>query len=105
MATIRKVPESPWAAMIGSAFYANSVRKASMAEICYPATKQPEAFMASDTCTSRNISAFRPERKSWFQTAMVAGHRGIEKIGGKPPISDLRSFRFRKIGDCQQPRS
>ena len=48
MATIRKVPESPWRAMIESAFYANSVRKASMAELYYHATKQPEVYMTSE---------------------------------------------------------
>jgi phosphoenolpyruvate carboxykinase (ATP) len=48
MATIRKVPELPWRAMIESAFYANSVRKASMAELYFHATRQPEVFMTSE---------------------------------------------------------
>ena len=48
MATIKSIPKTPWRAMIESAFYANSVRKVSMAELYYHATKQPEVFMTSE---------------------------------------------------------
>lgn len=42
MATIHRLPESPWRAMIESAFFANSVRKTTMAELYKLAQKQPE---------------------------------------------------------------
>lgn len=42
MATIHRLPESPWRAMIESAFFANSVRKTTMTELYKLAQKQPE---------------------------------------------------------------
>ena len=42
MASVNRLPRSPWRAMIESAFYANSVRKTSMAELYKLALKQPE---------------------------------------------------------------
>lgn len=42
MATIHRLPQSPWRAMIESAFFANSVRKTTMVELYKLAQKQPE---------------------------------------------------------------
>jgi phosphoenolpyruvate carboxykinase (ATP) len=48
MATIHKVPGSPWRAYTESAFFANSVRKTSMAELYKLSVKQPEVVTTSD---------------------------------------------------------
>lgn len=47
MATKHKIPGSSWRAYIESAFFANSVRKASMAELYRLAVKQPEIIVTS----------------------------------------------------------
>lgn len=47
MASVNRLPRSPWRAMIESAFYANSVRKTSMAELYKLAVKQPEVMATS----------------------------------------------------------
>jgi phosphoenolpyruvate carboxykinase (ATP) len=47
MASIHKIPGSPWRAMIESAFYANSVRKTTMRELYNLAIQQPEVVMTS----------------------------------------------------------
>jgi len=47
MASVNRLPRSPWRAMIESAFYANSVRKTSMAELYKLAIKQPEVMATS----------------------------------------------------------
>jgi phosphoenolpyruvate carboxykinase (ATP) len=47
MATVSRLPRSPWRAMIESAFYANSVRKTTMAELYKRALKQPEVMATS----------------------------------------------------------
>ncbi|MCL5976499.1 MAG: phosphoenolpyruvate carboxykinase (ATP) [Nitrospirae bacterium] len=44
MATIHRLPQSPWRAMIESAFYANSARKTTMAELYKLSLKQPEVM-------------------------------------------------------------
>ena len=44
MATITKIPASPWRAIIESAMYANSVRMTNMAELYSLAKKQPEVM-------------------------------------------------------------
>ena len=47
MATIHRLPGSPWRAMIESAFFANSVRKTNMSELYRLAIKQPEVTATS----------------------------------------------------------
>ncbi len=47
MATTHKVPGSPWRAYIESGFFANSVRKTTMAELYSLAVKQPEVVVTS----------------------------------------------------------
>ena len=47
MASVNRLPRSPWRAMIESAFYANSVRKTNMAELYKLAIKQPEVMATS----------------------------------------------------------
>ena len=47
MASVNRLPRSPWRAMIESAFYANSVRKTTMAELYRLALKQPEVMATS----------------------------------------------------------
>jgi len=47
MATIHRLPRSPWRAMIESAFYANSVRKTTMSELYKLSLKQPEVMATS----------------------------------------------------------
>ncbi|HAM53658.1 MAG TPA: phosphoenolpyruvate carboxykinase [Nitrospiraceae bacterium] len=47
MATIHRLPGSSWRAMIESAFYANSVRKTTMAELYSLSLKQPEVVATS----------------------------------------------------------
>lgn len=47
MATIHRLPSSPWRAMIESAFYANSVRKTTMSELYKLSLKQPEVMATS----------------------------------------------------------
>lgn len=47
MASVNRLPRSPWRAMIESAFYANSVRKTNMAELYKLALKQPEVVATS----------------------------------------------------------
>ncbi|MDI6800622.1 MAG: phosphoenolpyruvate carboxykinase (ATP) [Thermodesulfovibrionales bacterium] len=47
MATIHRLPRSPWRAMIEGAFYANSVRKTTMSELYKLALKQPEVMATS----------------------------------------------------------
>ncbi len=64
MATIQRVPSSPWRAMIESAFFANSVRKVSMAELYALAVKQPEVFMTTQPM-------YQPERFGFPKDAMV----------------------------------
>lgn len=44
MATTYKLPDSPWRAMIESAFHANSVRKTDLSELYKLALKQPEVM-------------------------------------------------------------
>jgi phosphoenolpyruvate carboxykinase (ATP) len=44
MASVNRLPRSPWRAMIDGAFYANSVRKTTMAELYKLAIKQPEVM-------------------------------------------------------------
>lgn len=44
MATLHKLPGSPWRAMIESAFHANSVRKTDVSELYRLALKQPEVM-------------------------------------------------------------
>ncbi|MEW6675338.1 MAG: phosphoenolpyruvate carboxykinase (ATP) [Nitrospirota bacterium] len=48
MATRYKIPGSSWRAYIESAFFANSVRKTTMAELYRLAIKQPEVVMTSE---------------------------------------------------------
>ena len=48
MATRHKIPGSPWRAYIESAFFANSVRKTTMAELYKLAVKQPEVVTTSE---------------------------------------------------------
>ena len=48
MATLRKKPLSPWRAAIETAFYANSVRKTSMAELYGLSLKQPEVIRTDE---------------------------------------------------------
>jgi phosphoenolpyruvate carboxykinase (ATP) len=47
MASVNRLPRSPWRAMIESAFYSNSVGKTSMAELYKLALKQPEVMATS----------------------------------------------------------
>jgi phosphoenolpyruvate carboxykinase (ATP) len=47
MATIHKTPASSWRAYIEGAFYANSVRKTTLAELYRIAVKQPEVVVTS----------------------------------------------------------
>lgn len=47
MATIHKLPVSPWRAIIESAFYAHSVSKTTMPELYKLASKQPEVMATS----------------------------------------------------------
>jgi phosphoenolpyruvate carboxykinase (ATP) len=47
MATIHRIPGSPWRAMIEGAFYANSVRKTDMSELYKLSLKQPEVVITS----------------------------------------------------------
>lgn len=47
MATIHRIPGSPWRAMIEGAFYANSVRKTNMPELYKMSVKQPEVVITS----------------------------------------------------------
>ncbi len=47
MASVNRLPRSPWRAMIESAFFANSVRETSMAELYKLALKQPEVMATS----------------------------------------------------------
>lgn len=47
MATSHRLPRSAWRAMIESAFYANSVRKTTMAELYTLALRQPEVMATS----------------------------------------------------------
>ncbi len=47
MASVNRLPRSPWRAMIESAFYSNSVEKTSMAELYKLALKQPEVMATS----------------------------------------------------------
>ena len=47
MATKHKTPASSWRAYIEGAFYANSVRKTTMAELYSLAIKQPEVVVTS----------------------------------------------------------
>jgi phosphoenolpyruvate carboxykinase (ATP) len=48
MATVHKLPIGPWRAILETAFYANSVRKTSMAELYRLAIKQPEVIVTSE---------------------------------------------------------
>ena len=48
MSSVHKLPSGPWRATIETAFYANSVRKTSMAELYRLATKQPEVIVTSE---------------------------------------------------------
>ena len=48
MASVHKIPDSQWRAIIESAFFANSVRKTSMSELYNLALKQPEVVMTSE---------------------------------------------------------
>jgi len=48
MATIHRIPGSPWRAFIESAFFANSVRKTTMKELYRLAVKQPEVVATSE---------------------------------------------------------
>jgi phosphoenolpyruvate carboxykinase (ATP) len=48
MATAHKIPGSSWRAYIESAFFANSVRKTTMAELYKLAVKQPEVVATSE---------------------------------------------------------
>ena len=47
MASVNRLPRSPWRAMIESAFYANSVHKTTMGELYKYALKQPEVMATS----------------------------------------------------------
>ena len=47
MASVNRLPRSPWRAMIESAFYSNSVGKTSMAQLYKLALKQPEVMATS----------------------------------------------------------
>jgi len=47
MASVNRLPKSPWRAMIESAFYANSVRKTTMGELYKLALAQPEVMATS----------------------------------------------------------
>ncbi len=47
MASVNRLPRSPWRAMIESAFYANSVHKTTMGELYKYASKQPEVMATS----------------------------------------------------------
>lgn len=47
MATLHRIPRSPWRAMIESAFHANSARKTDMTELYSLAVKQPEVVSTS----------------------------------------------------------
>jgi phosphoenolpyruvate carboxykinase (ATP) len=48
MASVWKIPGSPWRAILESAFFANSVRKTTMAELYKLALKQPEVMITSE---------------------------------------------------------
>ena len=52
MASVNRLPRSPWRAMIESAFYANSVHKTTMAELYKCALKQPEVMARTRRCTT-----------------------------------------------------
>ena len=47
MASVNRLPRSPWRATIESAFYANSVSRTSMAELYKLASGQPEVITTS----------------------------------------------------------
>lgn len=64
MATIHRIPRSPWRAMIESAFYANSARKTDMTELYRLALKQPEVVSTSHPM-------YRPEQFGLPKNAKV----------------------------------
>lgn len=48
MASVWKIPGSPWRAIIETAFFANSIKRTTMAELYKLAERQPEVIMTSE---------------------------------------------------------
>ncbi|NOX20052.1 MAG: phosphoenolpyruvate carboxykinase (ATP) [Nitrospirae bacterium] len=64
MSSTHKLPAGPWRAIIETAFYANSVKKTSMAELYRLSTKQPEVIVTSEPM-------YKPERFGLPKSAKV----------------------------------
>ncbi|RME63412.1 MAG: phosphoenolpyruvate carboxykinase (ATP), partial [Nitrospirae bacterium] len=63
MATVHKLPVGPWRALIETAFYANSVRKVSMAELYQLSLQQPEVIATSEVMYKPEIYGLPKDAK------------------------------------------